>query len=164
MNIQIRKIFGDAKLPQYATEGSAGMDLVADNFKKLYGFHVHNDFDMEEATQIDLFPRQRVLIGTGVAIAIPEGYELQVRPRSGMALKHGITVLNSPGTIDSDYRDEVGVILINNGTKAYKIKIGDKIAQGVVAAYEKVIWQEVSELNETSRKGGFGSTGTSSKQ
>ena len=131
-------------LPTYATEHSAGMDLTA---------------ALEEAIEID--PGQRMLIPTGLAIALPDGYEAQIRPRSGLALKHGVTVLNSPGTIDADYRGEVGVILANLGTEPFTVERGMRIAQMVIAKHAKVEWEVVDALNETERgSGGFGSTGT----
>jgi dUTP pyrophosphatase len=135
------------EVPLYATEGSAGMDLQA---------------DIRES--ITIKPTQRVLVPTNIKIALPEGYEAQVRPRSGLAYKHGITVLNSPGTIDSDYRGSIGVILINHGDTSFTINNGDRIAQLVVAKYEKVQWLDSSESNLVSQptargEGGFGSTG-----
>ena len=130
-------------LPAYATAHAAGMDLCA---------AVAND--------VVLAPGSRALIPTGLAIALPEGYEAQVRPRSGLALKHGITVLNSPGTIDADYRGEVQVILANLGIEPFTITRGMRIAQMVVASYARAEWDEVSELPESERgAGGFGSTG-----
>lgn len=131
------------ELPSYATDLSAGLDLRA-----------------SISETIVLKPMERVLVKTGLSIALPEGYEAQVRPRSGLALKHGITVLNSPGTIDADYRGEVGVILINLSTEVFKIENGDRIAQMVVAEYANVLWKQVPELVKTERgSGGFGSTG-----
>jgi dUTP pyrophosphatase len=131
-------------LPAYATEHAAGMDLCA---------AVTND--------IVLLPGQRTLIPTGLSIALPEGYEAQVRPRSGLALKNGITVLNSPGTIDADYRGEVQVILANLGTEDFTITRGMRIAQMVVAQYSRVVWEKSEQLSATRRgAGGFGSTGT----
>jgi len=100
----------------------------------------------------------RVLIPTGMYVAIPEGYEIQVRPRSGLALKKGITVLNTPGTIDADFRNEIGVILFNTSNKDFEVKFGDRIAQIVLNKVEQINWVEVDELDETDRKGGFGST------
>jgi dUTP pyrophosphatase len=133
-------------IPAYATEHSAGMDLCA---------AVANDVVIE--------PGKRALVPTGLSIALPEGYEAQVRPRSGLALKNGITVLNSPGTIDADYRGEVQVILANLSDAAFTITRGMRIAQMVVAAYARVEWQQVEILNETARgSGGFGSTGLKS--
>lgn len=133
-------------IPAYATEHSAGMDLCA---------AVANDMVIE--------PGKRALVPTGLSIALPEGYEAQVRPRSGLALKNGITVLNSPGTIDADYRGEVQVILANLSDTAFTITRGMRIAQMVVAAYARVEWQQVDSLNETARgSGGFGSTGLKS--
>lgn len=130
-------------LPEYATEHSAGMDLLA----------AVND-------EIILSPGERKLIPTGIAIALPEGFEAQVRPRSGLAIKNGITVLNAPGTIDADYRGEVGVILANLGSEPFKITRGMRIAQMVIAKHERAAWQVVDRLSETDRgAGGFGSTG-----
>ena len=133
----------DLPLPAYATSGSAGCDLVA----------------AVDAT-IELQPGERNLVPTGIAIALPEGFEAQVRPRSGLALKHGVTVLNSPGTIDADYRGEVGVILINHGEAPFTVERGMRIAQMVVQPVRQVDWIEVTSLSETERgAGGFGSTG-----
>jgi dUTP pyrophosphatase len=130
-------------LPAYATEHAAGMDLCA---------AVANDVVLE--------PGKRALIPTGLAIALPEGFEAQVRPRSGLALKSGITVLNSPGTIDADYRGEVQVILANLGDAPFTITRGMRIAQMIVASHARVEWQEVAELPSSARgAGGFGSTG-----
>lgn len=130
-------------MPQYETIGSAGMDIRA--------------FVQEE---IVLMPFERKLIPTGLAIELPEGYEAQLRPRSGLANKHGITLPNSPATIDSDYRGEIKVGLINLSSESYRIKNGDRIAQMVIARYEKVDFEEVELLSETNRgTGGFGSTG-----
>ena len=131
-------------LPSYATSGSAGMDLLA---------AVERD--------IELLPGAFALIPTGLAVALPAGYEAQVRPRSGLALRHGITVLNSPGTIDADYRGEVGVILINHGTAPFTVRRGERIAQMIIAPVSRAEWREVPELPESDRgSGGFGSTGT----
>ncbi len=136
---------GDIPLPSYATEGAAGMDLRA----AIDGI-------------IEIPGSGRALIGCGFAVAIPDGYEAQIRPRSGLALKHGITVLNSPGTVDSDYRGEVGVILVNNGWSHFVVNRGDRIAQMVIAPVTKAKLVEVSELSLTTRaEGGFGSTGKS---
>src|SRR5688500_661376 len=128
-------------LPSYATHGAAGMDVVA-------------------AEDLDLMPGQRHAVATGFSVAIPEGYEIQVRPRSGLALKHGISVPNTPGTIDSDYRGELKVIVVNLGGEAFHIVRGDRIAQLVLAPVTQALWDEVAELDETERgSGGFGSTG-----
>lgn len=130
-------------LPDYATLFSAGMDLRA-NLKET----------------VLLRPLQRVLIPTGITVEIPHGYEGQIRPRSGLAIKSGITVINSPGTIDADYRGEIQVILINLSDEDYVIQNGERIAQLVLAKYERIEWQEVSELKESDRGGkGFGSSG-----
>jgi dUTP pyrophosphatase len=134
----------DLALPAYATELSAGMDLLA-------------------AVEADvvLAPGERRLIPSGIAIALPAGAEAQVRPRSGLALKHGITVLNAPGTIDADYRGEIGVILINLGEAPFTIHRGDRIAQLVIATHAQARWQVVETLDDSARgAGGFGSTGT----
>ena len=131
-------------LPDYATPGSAGLDLRA---------HL-----LEPKV---LQPGERVLVPTGLSLALPNGFEAQVRPRSGLALKHGITVLNSPGTVDADYRGDVGVILINLGAEPFTIEPGDRVAQLVIAAYAQVEWTSVEVLPETERgAGGFGHTGT----
>lgn len=133
----------DLELPRHETDFSAGVDLRA---------------DVEES--VVLAPMERKLIGTGLKIALPNGYEAQVRPRSGLAYKHGITVLNSPGTIDADYRGEIKVLLINLGTEAFTIQRGDRIAQMVVAPYQKIKLIETDNLEETNRgEGGYGSTG-----
>lgn len=131
-------------LPQYATALSAGMDLRA-------------NID----TPIQLKPMQRKLVPTGLYIALPEGFEAQIRPRSGLALKKGITLLNTPGTIDADYRGEIGVIVVNLSEEDFIIEDGERIAQMVIARYEKAEWEEVEVLGETERgDGGFGHTGT----
>jgi len=138
------KIINKSKhpLPKYQTLLAAGMDLYA---------NIDNP--------IIIKPLQRVLIPTGIYIALPEGYEAQIRPRSGLALKHGITVLNTPGTIDADYRGEIKVILINLSDTDYIVKDGDRIAQMIISKYEKITWEEVTVLDETVRgEGGFGST------
>lgn len=128
-------------LPAYATPGAAGMDIVA-------------------AENVILRPGMRHAVATGFAVAIPPGYEIQVRPRSGLALKHGITVPNTPGTIDSDYRGELKVILINHSDDNFPIQRGDRVAQLVLAPVTQAEWEEVEELGATARgEGGFGSTG-----
>lgn len=128
-------------LPAYATAGAAGMDVVA-------------------AEDLDLAPGARAAVATGFALAIPDGYEVQVRPRSGLALKHGVTCLNTPGTIDHDYRGEVKVILANLGSEPFPIRRGERIAQLVPAPVTRAEWREAEILDETTRgHGGFGSTG-----
>ena len=130
-------------LPEYATPLSAGMDLRA---------------AMTES--VTLGPLERALIPTGLYVALPEGYEMQIRPRSGLAAKHGVTVLNTPGTIDADYRGEIKVILVNLSNEPFVVNPGERIAQAVVAAHARVEWSEVEELSTTERgEGGFGSTG-----
>ncbi len=132
-------------LPAYETSGSAGMDLRA---------------AVPEGQPIVIPAGGRALVPTGLKIALEPGYEAQVRPRSGLALKHGLTCLNSPGTVDSDYRGEVGVILANFGSEAFEVRRGERIAQMVIARHERVEWAEVESLDETARgEGGFGSTG-----
>jgi len=131
----------DLPLPAYATDGAAGMDVVA-------------------AEDVTLAPAARHAVATGLAMAIPPGFEIQVRPRSGLALKHGVTVPNTPGTIDSDYRGELKVIMINLGSEPFAIRRGDRIAQLVLAPVTRAGWLEVETLDETARgTGGFGSTG-----
>jgi dUTP pyrophosphatase len=133
--------FEGLELPAYATDGAAGMDVVA-------------------AEDVTIAPGARHAVATGLAVAIPPGFEIQVRPRSGLALKHGITVPNTPGTVDSDYRGEVKVILINHGATPFEIRRGDRIAQLVIAPVLRATWLKVDELDETDRgEGGFGSTG-----
>ena len=130
-------------LPHYETDASAGMDLRA-----------------QLSESVILKPLERVIIKTGLFIELPIGFEAQVRPRSGLAAKHGITVLNSPGTIDADYRGEIGVILVNLSNQDFTIQNGERIAQLVIAKHERATWQLVDSLTETSRgEGGFGSTG-----
>ena len=142
------KVFNNSQneLPQYATPQSAGLDLRAD---------IKQD--------IILFPGERILVPTGLHIQLPVGYEAQVRPRSGLAIKKGITCLNSPGTIDADYRGNVGVVLINHGSESFTIKPGERIAQMVIAKHETAEWEPVEsmdELEETERgSGGYGHTG-----
>ena len=130
-------------LPSYATADAAGLDLLA-----------------AVAEPIELAPGARRLVPTGISIALPPGYEAQLRPRSGLALKHGVTLLNSPGTIDADYRGEVGVILINLGEVPFRLQRGDRIAQLVIAPVARLAWRESEALPESARgAGGFGSTG-----
>jgi len=132
-------------LPEYATAHAAGLDLRA---------------AVPEGAPITLPPLGRALVPTGLTMALPEGYEAQVRPRSGLALKHGVTVLNSPGTIDSDYRGECGVLLVNLSDTPFEVRRGERIAQLVVAAHAQIRWEDVGALPETTRgAGGFGSTG-----
>ena len=131
------------QLPTYATVGSAGMDLKANT-----------------SEPITLKPMDRYLFPTGIYIQLPEGYEAHIRPRSGLAVKYGITVTNAPGTVDADYIGEVGVSLINLSNETFVIQPGERIAQMVIAKYEKITWNEVTTLDETERgSGGFGSTG-----
>ncbi len=130
-------------LPEYSTSLSAGMDIRA---------------NLSQPVLVE--PGHRVLVPTGLFIELPEGYEAQIRPRSGLALKKGITVLNSPGTIDADYRGEVGIILINHSVETFEINDGDRICQMIVSRHESIVWEEVEQVGETARgEGGFGHTG-----
>jgi len=138
---RVRAAAGDLPLPRYMTTHAAGMDIYA---------------DLDE--DVILAPLGRALIPTGFALALPSGYEAQVRPRSGLALRSGLTLLNTPGTIDADYRDEVKVLVINLGDQPVQMKRGDRIAQLVVAPIIRVRWQEVDHLEPTDRAGGFGHT------
>lgn len=143
MKLNIRKLHPEAVLPQYATPGASGLDLYARIPHEIY-----------------LQPGVRYTCQTGIAIELPDGFEAQVRPRSGMASKQGVTVLNSPGTVDSDFRGEICVILINHGDEAVKIAAGDRIAQMVIAPFVRAVVSQVGELSDTERgSGGFGSTG-----
>jgi len=137
---------GTIKLPQYQTLGSSGLDLVA---------------NLEQDTeQIIIKPNKWEIIPTGITVELPDGFEAQIRPRSGLAYKYGVTVLNSPGTIDNDYRGEIKIILINHGHEDFIVKNGDRIAQMIISKYEQVELEEIEFLTETSRNdGGFGSTG-----
>ena len=141
--IQIKKLSPTAIIPQYETSGASGLDLAADI-----------------KTNISLKPGDQTLVSTGLAIAIPQGFEVQIRPRSGLAAKKGITVLNTPGTIDADYRGEIKIILINHSKENFVIKNGERIAQMVVCPVIQAKLEVVEELNNTDRgSGGFGSTG-----
>lgn len=143
MRVFIKKLSNSVNLPRYHTAGSAGMDLVA---------------DIKEPIVIK--PHQRMLVPTGIAISLPVGYEAQIRPRSGLALKNGIMLANGVGTIDSDYRGEIGVILLNTSTTLFRVEPSMRIAQMIISRYESVEWQEVDDLDETERgSGGYGSTG-----
>lgn len=143
IKVRFKKLHKGARVPQYQTAEAAAVDLHA---------------CIEAPVKIE--PGRVVVVPTGLSIALPKGYEGQVRSRSGMAAKHAVAVLNSPGTVDSDYRGEVGVILINHGQQAYTVEHGDRVAQFVVAKHEQVAFVEVEELDETARgDGGFGGTG-----
>ncbi|MCE2503901.1 MAG: dUTP diphosphatase [Chlorobi bacterium] len=147
MKVQITRIregFDDLPLPSYATNGAAGMDLRA---------------AIEEP--VTLAPGERASVPTGIAIALPHKFECQVRPRSGLAMRHGISMVNNPGTVDEDYRGEIRVLLINHGNEPFTIERGERIAQIVITRYEKISWEQIEELPESTRgEGGFGSTGT----
>lgn len=142
MNVKVINL-SDNSLPEYQTPSAAGLDVCA-----------------FLAESVLIKPMERLLIPTGLYLEIPDGYEVQIRPRSGLALKHGITVLNSPGTIDADYRGEVMVLLINLGSETFEIKSGERIAQMILAKHETLQWQAVTELASSKRgAGGYGSTG-----
>ena len=142
--IQIKKLSTEVLTPKYETSGSSGMDIAA---------YIRQD--------IIINPGEKALIPTGFSLSVPQGYEVQIRPRSGLAAKKGVTVLNTPGTIDSDYRGEIKVILINLSKDVFYVKSGERIAQIVVCPVKQVVVEEVNELSETNRgAGGFGSTGT----
>lgn len=148
MKVRIKRIagpsYGEPILPRHMTDLAAGMDVFAAN-----------------KDPIALEPGERGLVPTGFAIELPDGFEAQVRPRSGLALKHGLALLNSPGTIDPDYRGEVKIVVANLGSEPFVISYGDRIAQMVISRFERVEWDEVSELSGTGRQsGGFGHTGT----
>jgi dUTP pyrophosphatase len=145
LTVPVRRLAeaADLPLPAYATAGSAGLDLVA-----------------AVTAPVTIAPGARALIPTGLAIQLPDGYEAQIRPRSGLALKHGITVLNAPGTVDSDYRGEVSVLLVNLGDRPVTLARGERVAQLVVAAVQRIVWSEQTDLDQTARgAGGYGSTG-----
>ncbi len=143
IEVKITRCRAGARLPRYMTAAAAGMDL-----------YVKLDND------VTLAPGERVLVPTGIAIALPEGYEAQVRPRSGLAIKHGVTLLNTPGTIDADYRGEISVILINHGAEDFIIKDGERVAQMIIAPVSRCQLQLADNLDETERgSGGFGHTG-----
>lgn len=139
IKVKVLRDGGYKELPKYETSASAGMDV-------------------RSVIDITIPSHGRALIPTGLFIAVPEGYEMQVRPRSGLALKKGITVLNTPGTVDADYRNEVGIILFNTSDEVFKVERGDRIAQIVFNKFEQAEWEVADKLDETDRKGGFGST------
>ena len=146
VKIQILDHAADLPLPKYETADAAGCDLLA---------------ALPAGAPVKLDPGERALIPCGIAIALPSGYEAQVRPRSGLALRHGISLVNAPGTIDADYRGEIGCIMINLGSASFTVERGLRIAQMVIAPVTRAVWQEVDDLDETARgAGGFGSTGT----
>ena len=143
IRIEVKRLPGteDLPLPAYQTEHAAGMDLIA-------------------SEGLTIAPGERTTVGTGLTVAIPENHEAQIRPRSGLALKHGVTLVNTPGTIDADYRGEIRVILINHGGESFVVERGERIAQMVFAPVSRAIWDVVEELPDTERgEGGFGSTG-----
>jgi dUTP pyrophosphatase len=155
IKVEIQKLHPDVELPSYAKEGDAGMDIRA---------YIKNNGEVDlqgRPPYMLLPPNGKVIIPTGIKVAIPVGYEIQVRPRSGMAIKKGLTVLNTPGTIDAGYRGEIGVILYNTNDYTEKIEHGERIAQIVLNKVPTIEWEVVEELSETERgSGGFGSTGT----
>ncbi len=147
VTVELMRVHPEAVVPEYKTELAAGMDLCA---------------CIEQVLHLE--PGQRALVNTGIAFALPQGFEAQIRPRSGLALKHGISLVNSPGTVDADYRGEIKIILINHGNVCVEIQNGDRIAQVVVAPVTRVDWHQVSELGTTVRNdNGFGHTGVRSQ-
>lgn len=155
--VKVKKLFTDAKLPVFSTDGAAGADLHA--YVPPGNHTLHDD----KGYFVRIYPGEHHVIGAGIAIEVPQGYEAQVRPRSGLAAKNGISIVNAPGTVDSDYRGEVGAILINHGDHAFDVHTGDRIAQMVVKPVPRVQFVEVKELTDTKRgAGAFGSTGVAS--
>lgn len=169
--VKVKNLSATLELPKYGTEGADGMDLMACFDAYLDGEKINPVMyiDYEKATLnasvgdiVTLYPGDRVMIPTGIAVEIPEGYRMHVTPRSGLALKNGITVLNTPGKIDSDYRGQLGVILINHGAAPFNIRHGDRIAQLAIESSIKCVWKQVDSLTDSTRGvGGFGSTGVS---
>lgn len=166
MKVEIKKLNNTAEIPKTSSDYAAAVDLHADIWRSSDELKTWNcelkwySKDGDLVKNITINPGGRALIPTGIAVAIPIGYEMVVRPRSGLALKHGISIVNSPGTIDADYRGEIGVILINHGFDPITISQDDRIAQLALRKTEHISWEEVSELSKTSRgEGGFGSTG-----
>lgn len=160
MKVQVINLSNN-ELPKYSIEGSAGMDLRADfsRISKENPLTVYGDVDYTEQIEVTLYPGSRMLIPTGLKIALPEGYEARIQPRSGLALKNGISIVNTPGCVDANYRGEIGIILINHGLKPFTIKHGDRVAQMIVSKTEYVEFEQVEELDDTNRgSGGFGST------
>lgn len=144
MNIEVTKLHDDVILPAYQTDGAAGMDVHA----------------YLKDGSVTLRPLERRMIPTGLTVALPQGFELQIRARSGLSIKHGITMVNGVGTVDADYRGEIGVLVVNLSNESFEITHSMRIAQLVVARYERVVWAEVEQLPESARgEGGFGSTG-----
>lgn len=171
MIIPIQLLHDDVETPKYETAGSSGFDLAIYNFKTLYVSMDYRSTDIEQhpvevepgTKSMYLTPHSRVLVGCGFKIAIPEGYELQIRPRSGLALKKGLTCANAVGTVDSDYRGEVGVILLNTSNHSIFLSKGDRVAQGIITVSLHAGFHKVEALPETTRgEGGFGSTGYNS--
>ncbi len=164
VTVKIKKLHNDAKLPVFSTDGAAGADLYAyiprDAHAQYMRSMTKDGGQTDKGPFVRIYPGEHKVIGCGIAIEVPEGYEAQVRPRSGLAAKLGISIVNSPGTIDSDYRGEVGAIVINHGTDNFDVETGDRIAQIVVVPIPRVRFIEAVELTDTARGGGrFGSTG-----
>lgn len=160
MKVQVINLSNN-ELPKYSIEGSAGMDLRADfsRISEENPLTIYGDADYTKQIEVTLYPGSRMLIPTGLKIALPEGYEARIQPRSGLALKNGISIVNTPGCVDANYRGEIGIILINHGLKPFTIKHGDRVAQMIVSKIECVEFEQVEELNDTNRgSGGFGST------
>jgi dUTP pyrophosphatase len=158
VSVKVKKLFSDAKLPVFSTDGAAGADLHA--YVPRFDSHTLHD---EKGPFLRIYPGDRKVIWAGIAMEIPPGYEAQIRPRSGLAIKSGISIVNAPGTVDSDYRGEIGAIIINHGTFPFDVHTGDRIAQVVIKPVPAVKFIESDELTDTKRDDGrFGSTGVSS--
>jgi len=165
LTIKVKKLHNDAKLPVFSTGGAAGADLhayIPRDGNELYMRSMNEDGSQSDRGPfVRIYPGEHKVIGCGIAIEVPPGYEAQVRPRSGLAAKFGISIVNSPGTIDSDYRGEIGAIIINHGVEPFVVETGDRIAQLVVAPIPKITYIEANELTDTKRGDGrFGSTGS----
>lgn len=167
VKVQVIKMNKDKQLPKYETVGAAGLDVRAD-FARLTPENPIQAFgdcqfifkgDNHPISYLILDPGSRALIPTGLKVAIPEGYEIRVQPRSGLALKKGISLVNTPGCIDCDYRNEIGIIVINHGTDPVVIEDNERVAQFILSKVDQIMWEETDSLDETGRKGGFGHTG-----
>jgi len=161
MKLLVKKLHPDAIIPKYQTKGAAGFDVHAVVKDDVFvGDRVSEQYRYDGSFVIVILPKSKYIVNTGLAFAVPEGYEMQIRPRSGLAAKYGITIVNSPGTLDGDYTGPLKVILYNLGNESFFINHGDRIAQCVINKIEQVDFEEVEELEETERgSGGFGSTG-----
>lgn len=163
-NVKLKKLYPNVEIPQYATEGDVGFDLVAHNFKDMYVSMINGEYhptSMQNKSQVQLPPHARILVGCGFSIELPKGTQLEIRGRSGNALRRGVVVCHGVGTIDNSYRGEIGVLVLNTSDYPVDIKVGDKVGQGVLMPYLLVSFTEVDKLSETDRGvNGFGSTDT----